>query len=1086
MGTRARPEPTLGVLHVVAWGAPALDQLDAMIAAAQRHDPLAPVTVVVSSSHAGATVRRRLAAAEGRSGLINVAFVSFPQVAERLAAPFLAAERRPPLAPIVALAATRAALRDHPEWFRGAAASPSALQSLTQTLAELSDLEPVALDRLAAADPRAHDVVGLFRDVRRRCAGHADDHDVVAAAVRAVAQGVPAVVEVGQVIVYLPRRVRPLDIELASALAGIGALSVVCGPSVDGGDAIDGVRAAFAPLLPAVEVAPGSPSGSTAVHLARAPDPHDEVRSAVRAVLDAAQRGVAVDRIAVVARLSDPYFALLHEELTAAGVPHHGPTGLRLAQSVAGRVLLGVLDLFDRDLPRTDLFQWLRSAPLRGPEGERLKVDRLDRVARESGVAGGFEVWAERLDVEEHDLEALQAEPPSDPPARHDWVHRRLDDVRSLQTLVDWLRTNADDLANCAGWADRAAWAEQFLVDALGPPERIAGDSEGDEAAYLRVLQILASVGALDAVDGHNDTVGFRSVLSLALDAPGPTAGRFGHGVFVGSLADAAGAHHDLLLVVGMAEGIYPPRGQDDPVLPDAVRATLGSIVLAPRRPARADERRDHIAALAGSAAAHLSFPRADTRAQRERYPSRWFLDEVRQQWARPGDQPVGVDELDALAGAGLSWWSDVASFVASVEAAAASETTTTLVTVAERTAAAMLAARRLGSADTPRVEVPDDRPALVRGAVAILERQAGRFGPYTGRVGDDPALRFAEQRVGSATALETWATCPFRYFLHQVLHVRPLDERAEADEINPLDRGSYVHEVLEKLVSDDLSSDAVVGDAPLGSADLDRLRQIAAEVGESYRADGLTGRPLLWKLRSRQLLRLLEQILWVDRSHRLDRSVRPVAVELAFGSRDEAGEWTGVPPVVIDLSGERNVAFRGFVDRVDRSSDGDRLVVIDYKTGKRDKYGDVQPPKGAGDIVSRGQHLQLALYALAAESQFDDPTTVSAFFWFVEETANPFVGGEIDDWAKQRLVDVLEIVVGGIEHGWFPARPGEDGFFGFENCGFCDFNRVCPSSRAEQWERVRLAPELGDYRELSEGPLVTPDAAPAADGIAP
>ena len=53
--------------------------------------------------------------------------------------------------------------------------------------------------------------------------------------------------------------------------------------------------------------------------------------------------------------------------------------------------------------------------------------------------------------------------------------------------------------------------------------------------------------------------------------------------------------------------------------------------------------------------------------------------------------------------------------------------------------------------------------------------------------------------------------------------------------------------------------------------------------------------------------------------------------------------------PVVIDLAGERKVAFRGFVDRVDRSPDGDRLVVIDYKTGKRDKYADAAAQEGPG-----------------------------------------------------------------------------------------------------------------------------------------
>src|SRR5262249_39972584 len=266
-----------------------------------------------------------------------------------------------------------------------------------------------------------------------------------------------------------------------------------------------------------------------------------------------------------------------------------------------------------------------------------------------------------------------------------------------------------------------------------------------------------------------------------------------------------------------------------------------------------------------------------------------------------------GVDDLDDLAERGLPWWTDVVSFVAAVEATAGATgpPALPLVTPAERSAAAIFARRALATDGTGgHVELPDDRDDLRRGAVAVLERSGGTFGPFTGRVGAHPRLRFADDRVGSATALETWATCPFRYFLRQVLHVRPLDERAEADDINALDRGSYVHAVLERFVDEGLPSDGdaepvveALADEPLGELgreELHRLRTIAAEVGEQFRLEGRTGRPLLWRLRSRQLLRLLEQILKVDHTHRRDRSVRPVAVELAFGSQDEAGEWTG------------------------------------------------------------------------------------------------------------------------------------------------------------------------------------------------
>src|SRR5262249_43693447 len=141
MGTRARPPADLGARHLVSWGPPALDLLDRLIAEVQSADRLAPVTVVVPSSHAGTTVRRRLAGRPSRGGPVNVAFASFPQAAEQLAAPRLAASGRAALDPTARLATIRSTLLDHPGWFAGAPSSPSALATLDRTLSEVGELE---------------------------------------------------------------------------------------------------------------------------------------------------------------------------------------------------------------------------------------------------------------------------------------------------------------------------------------------------------------------------------------------------------------------------------------------------------------------------------------------------------------------------------------------------------------------------------------------------------------------------------------------------------------------------------------------------------------------------------------------------------------------------------------------------------------------------------------------------------------------------------------------------------------------------------------------------------------------------------
>ena len=77
---------------------------------------------------------------------------------------------------------------------------------------------------------------------------------------------------------------------------------------------------------------------------------------------------------------------------------------------------------------------------------------------------------------------------------------------------------------------------------------------------------------------------------------------------------------------------------------------------------------------------------------------------------------------------------------------------------------------------------------------------------------------------------------------------------------------------------------------------------------------------------------------------------------------------------------------------------------------------------------------------------------------------------------ARQRLADVLHALQRTSTDGHFPPNPGDRAYArggdSFENCRYCDFNRVCPAnSRRDQMlrahsEDARLAP----YFDLAQG----------------
>jgi hypothetical protein len=1043
-GTSTATTIAAPALLAVRCGRQALGALGGAIRAAQRLDALAPVTVVVPSSHVAVSVRRHLARLthrDGRAGLVNVSWLSLPQLAEQLAAGSLVADDRPPLTGVISRAALRAALDEAPGRFAPVVDNASTERRLELTFAELRSLDDHHLDALAAASGRSRDLVRLFRLYRERCTGFADEREAID---RAAAAAAPADGR-GSTVVYLPTRLSPPERDLLRRLAATGPLTVLLG-LVGDDDADRATRALGAQLghdlgvelvdLPARE---GEVIDEAPPVFVRAPDPDEEARLAVRRVLAAIEDGLAPDDLAIVSRVSAPYTLLLHEHLQVAGVPHYAPAATSLAQSVAGRALLGFLGVAERGFRRAELFRWVRSAPIRDRDGA-IVPRRFDNHARRAGVARGLDQWHQRLD-------RLRADYERDGERRD----RDLEELDALRRFVDDLAALATPPAE-ATWRSYAAWATTVIDQVLGGRAHTRRWPDAEQASLDQVRAVIAELAALDPVQPRVDPDRFRRVLEQELDRPNRAVGSFGHGVFVGRVGDLAGARHELIVVVGMAEGQFPPKGQDDALLPDAERRVLDG-ALDDRRPSRADEKRAFLAALAAAPRRCLSFARVDAGGQHEAMPSRLYLRELGAVLGRH----VGFDELDALAAlagpdlvpvgatrSGPAVFQDTSSFQAGVLAAEPALSTQ------EQAVAALLTGAALEG-------VPDGA-TLARGREAVVARVAGDFSVWTGDAGPLNAPRFEGARVGSSTSFEQWATCPFRYFLGHVLNVRPLDAYADADAISGLDRGSLVHEVLERFIGE---HEGRAADAAWLAADQDRLRDIAHEVADRYEGEGRTGRPLLWQLELESLVRRLETILDIDAAERARADVEPIAVEFVFGSVDG-----GAPPVEFTLASGRVVSFRGAIDRVDRDPDDGRLVVLDYKTGKDRGYREIA--EGI-DITCRGRHLQLVIYAEAARQHFGGDL-VEAYYWFVEQKSSRLrLGAPIDDAHRRRFLDVLGVIVGGIEAGRFPANPGEPNFFGFSHCGFCDFDRICPSTRDDLWEGVRLSGRLADYVELAE-----------------
>lgn len=259
-----------------------------------------------------------------------------------------------------------------------------------------------------------------------------------------------------------------------------------------------------------------------------------------------------------------------------------------------------------------------------------------------------------------------------------------------------------------------------------------------------------------------------------------------------------------------------------------------------------------------------------------------------------------------------------------------------------------------------PRREI--STPAFIRHLELVTqieeERELGiaAHPAYHGKLQDkNVRKRIKERFTGeplSPSDIETYAECPFRFFVERVLNLAPPEEITP--EIQPQDLGSIVHAVLERFYRQNIDTfRKAVSEKKLEKNLLQSMDQIVDEIFNekekkiSYSAKGL--RPHAKETVKMMTKQAVRKELEMVRA--LPRPLLPVECEWEFGK---------TPDTVLELEtgGVSPALIRGRVDRIDASPDNSCFAVVDYKTGRN-----VTSVVGK---MKKGLHLQLPLYVEA------------------------------------------------------------------------------------------------------------------------
>ncbi len=1021
----------------------AQERLERLLNEFQAEDPFAPVTVVVPTPYAGLYLRRDI----GRRGLVNVRFLPLARVAELLGASSLAANGQRPLKPPIEFAAVRRAASAAAGELEPFRAHPSFHASLRSTFRDLRRAAPDAITALERRRGMSGEIARLYARYREHTKAYYDREALAEAAADSVRTGRAdtALTALGPVVAYLPRTLTPSEQHLFDALHDAWKCATIL--AATGDEEADEI------LLPAAAPSASSKQPPRPAHLLVTSDTGEEVRSVVRSIAAAAHAGTPFHRMAILYWRQETYAALIAEQLAAAGIPIAGPSTERLAATSVGRMLKGIVDLAGSDLPREEVMRWLTSCPVK-PPAVGFSPSRWDAISREAGVVVGIDQWRDRLaNYAAAQQRATTRKDEELSEGREKELAQSAAEAWALRSFMIRLLDTLNRSDDSQTWVAFVKWSKE-LIDRYLDEEALPSVERENLDTLVTALQELAN---LDEMEDSADLDAFRAALDEVLSRPAARAGALGEGLFVGPVRIAAGLRFDRVYLVGMVEGLVPAQPPDDPLLPHSERERAG---LPPR--STAAERYDYLAAAAAGRTRVLTFARGNNIAQREQHPSRWFLEQASRLYGSPVYPSMLSGSHDLVSLREQPWFEEVVSAQHGINTVSASQPAD----IHDYDLHQLSHWRQVGNAIDAH-HLAQSEPVLSR---ALQMQRARNAKPLTHWDGDLTSAISPSGRIGlsnreffSPTRLQTWATCPFRYFLSNVLGIAAPEQPEELATISALERGSLLHAILERFIQAAQEQGTIPPpDQPWTDDYRRQLFKVAEEEFQQAEQRGVTGKPLLWELARDEMLSDLERFLKEDAKLRKKHGVSPHAVENAFGfSRKE--DQTPLDWVEWSSARTGTLRFRGFIDRIDLSPSGDTALVLDYKTGGTSSYANMNK-----DPVQRGKLLQLPVYGLAARQLLGDEVNIKVAYWFVTEKGN-FKTRPPTPKTLEEMLDAFSDVVGTITHGigagLFPANPGKGG----GNCRYCEFKNLCPTRRELHWQRKCNDPRLSPYVAMAD-----------------
>jgi ATP-dependent helicase/DNAse subunit B len=759
-----------------------------------------------------------------------------------------------------------------------------------------------------------------------------------------------------------------------------------------------------------------------AIDIISAPDRLIEVREVSREVKRIIQEGrFALDEIAIICRSLDPYKAHLERVFDEWSIPLRCDRSSALSENPLIIALQKLLRLSERKFPRRESMDCLRSPyfdfSFAGLDAN--SIDALDRLSMDERVIRGCEQWREAIIAtgervkRRGETDVVEEESAEDRRARYSLLCERADALFQTLTFsndhtrVDFV-TAIDD---CFG---KIRVSQSLFGSEMYERDRVALET------FLNLLTTLSN--SRHNHPGEVKWSDFLNEIDNAIEATTYVWADYeGPVVVAQEIHNLRPRRYGAVFILGMVEGEFPVKATERSPYTLFEREELrraGIDLTETPADAGADLAQFYRAMSLATDRLFLSFPRTDLDGG-ELLPS-YLIDEVKL---------VSLTREVRIAPAYSNGDRRLTEEIASLQELASA----TAARMRESILYAGEAGLRLDSETEAAAARLDANlkswPNTLRAATVEAGRLKGSVDRFGGVIEDAGLIdllskKFGPDHMWTATQINDYGICPFRFFGRHVLGLGAMEQPAEGFVANQL--GTAYHRILEDVYS--YLREKGIQITPDVIAAVREVAEQASETALEHMAENREIRKsALWEFEKNEIKKRITKLLEKESDWNAENPAKPVHFERPFGK-------SGQKPLLIKDEAEE-IKICGVIDRIDEREDG--CVVIDYKTGRT--------PIHYNEALD-GRNLQLPIYMMAAIRVVAPGAQVAAAYYLhinsrkrgseLPHKDNP--GLTVDaviEQAEKRIRDYAKSA----RRGRFPVSPNRG------RCpNYCEFEVMC------------------------------------------